>query len=83
VNSKWDVKQLLTRFQEFNSLETFFKFVKKIQDKSQFELRLTEFKGPRNNNNLFEVFCPHRPNCKFQVLYRYYTKFGDDYKMKE
>ena len=58
INTKWDIKSLITTFQEFNSLETFFKFIRKIQDKSQFELRVLEFKGPKGTSNTFEVFCP-------------------------
>lgn len=65
INTKWDIKGLITSFQEFKSLEVFFKFVKKIQDKSQFELRISEFKGPRATTNFFEIFCPEKPNCKF------------------
>ncbi len=42
-----------------------------------------EFKGPKGNNNTIEIFCPHKPNCKFQIVYRYYMSFGDDFKMHE
>lgn len=75
INCRLDIKKLIDHFQEFTSLEAWFKFIKKIQDKCQFELRIAEFRGYKGNNNTLEVFCPHRPNCKFQIVYRYFISF--------
>ncbi|CDW87327.1 UNKNOWN [Stylonychia lemnae] len=83
MNCRNDIKKLIDMFQEFKSLDLLFKFIKKIQDKSQIELRVAEFRGFKGNSNTIEVFCPHRPNCKFQIVYRYFLEFRNDNKVHE
>jgi len=84
INSRHDIKGLIEGFQEFRSMEAFFRFVAKVQEKGQFELRVSEFKGYKGIQNTIEVFCPQRPNCKFSICYRYVLSFSDaDLQMHE
>eukprot|EP00347_Sterkiella_histriomuscorum_P006710 403351732 len=56
INCRMDLKKMIDTFQEFTTLESLFKFIKKIQDKSQFELRIAEFRGYKGNTNTIEIF---------------------------